>query len=79
MVNGWPVLFQVNDPSWFDGVASCDDAVKAKLSPHAQKMIDNMKQDEADKEKKVLAYFVCLFVSIAFFSSFDPYKIVCVC
>ena len=46
----------VNDPSWFDGVvASCDDAVKAKLSPHAQKMIDDMmvEQDEADKEKKV--------------------------
>ena len=46
----------VNDPSWFDGVvASCDDAVKAKLSPHAQKMIDDMmdEKDEADKEKKV--------------------------
>ena len=46
----------VNDSSWFDGVvASCDDAVKAKLSPHAQKMIDDMmaEKDEADKEKKV--------------------------
>ena len=55
----------VSDASWFDGVVqSCDDAVKAKLSPHAQKMIDDMmaEQEAADKEQKVLAYFVCLFV-----------------
>jgi len=47
----------VNDVSWFDAVVkSCDDAVKAKLSPHAQKMIDEMmeEKDAADKEKKVL-------------------------
>ncbi len=47
----------VNDISWFDAVVkSCDDAVKAKLSPHAQKMIDEMmeEKDAADKEKKVL-------------------------
>jgi len=47
----------VNDVSWFDAVVkSCDDAVKAKLSPHAQKMIDEMmeEKDAADKERKVL-------------------------
>ena len=47
----------VNDTNWFDAVVkSCDDAVKAKLSPHAQKMIDDMmeEQDEANKERKVL-------------------------
>jgi hypothetical protein len=53
----------VHDPSWFDAVVkSCDDAVKAKLSPHAQKMIDDMmaEKDEADKERKVLSLFDCL-------------------
>jgi len=47
-------VYPANDSNWFGGVTqSCDDAVKAKLSPHAQKMIDDMmiEQDEADKEK----------------------------
>ena len=46
----------VAEASWFDGVvASCEDAVKAKLSPHAQKMIDDMMEakEESDLEQKV--------------------------
>ena len=46
----------VNDPTWFDGVVgSCEDAVKAKLSPHALKMIDEMmaEKESADNAVKV--------------------------
>ena len=64
----------VNDPLWFDGVvASCDDAVKSKLSTHAQKMIDEMmaEKEAEDKEAKVLAFISCfcfLVITINFFS-----------
>ena len=73
----------VNDPLWFDAVVkSCDDAVKAKLSPHAQKMIDDMmeEKEEADKEKKVLAYFDCLFdltYHLFFFTLSISQKLLC--
>ena len=63
----------VAEPGWFDGVvASCEDAVKAKLSPHAQKMIDEMMEakEEADKEHKVFSLFrmfVCFLITTTFF------------
>lgn len=62
----------VQDHGWFDGVvASCEDAVKSKLSPHAQKMIDEMilQKEELDNERKVFSLFrmfVCFLITTTF-------------
>jgi hypothetical protein len=50
----------VLDPAWFDAVVqSCQDAVKATLSPHARKMIDEMiaLQEAKAKEPQVQIMF----------------------
>ena len=62
----------VIDPIWFDAVvSSCPDAVKANLSSHARKMIDEMiaLKDAADKEPKVF-FFVYVVVADIHFSIF---------
>ena len=55
------------DGSWYEAVInSCEDAVKAKLSIHAIKMIDDMMEtkDALDQEKKVCITFECCFVRL---------------
>jgi hypothetical protein len=75
----------VQEPGWFDGVvASCQDAVKAKLSPHAQKMIDDMisSQEETNKEQKVFTLCVlsvCVLIKITFLSLSELLKRIVVC
>ena len=58
-------LLACGDGSWYEAVInSCEDAVKAKLSIHAIKMVDDMMEtkDALDQEKKVCITFECCFV-----------------
>lgn len=69
----------VGDSTWCDAVInSCEDAVKAKLSQHAIKMIEDMVEtkDAADKEKKVCSTFSCCFLNYCFsiMSTFKSFK-----
>ena len=60
---------------WIDAVvSSCEEAVKAKLSAHATKMIDDMitAQELSDKESKVCSMcclFVCVLIASSMFTS----------
>jgi hypothetical protein len=64
------VFDTVSDAGWFDAVvSSCEEAVKSKLSQHAQKMIDDMITDTEAKanQPKVRTVFIIHFVGVTLF------------